>query len=161
MQLYRPGTTLASQAPESTFTGDVRISNYHRRAAPSRLVSAATVFAPGSRTPWKRNPFGQTIIVTAGVGWVQGTGEAIREVRAGDTVWFPPGQRHWEGATPTQAMTYVAIHEGSVEFEERVTNEEYGRGLRASDTSATSRRASEPVGPNASERASRRLPDQR
>ncbi|MBC7800013.1 MAG: cupin domain-containing protein, partial [Gemmatimonadaceae bacterium] len=89
-------------------------------------------FNPGARTPWKVNPLGQTLIVTAGVGWAQCGGAEVVEIRAGDMVWCPPGQRHWEGATPDQAMTYVAIHEGSVEFRERVADEDYRKGPIAS-----------------------------
>jgi quercetin dioxygenase-like cupin family protein len=85
-------------------------------------------FPPGARTPWKANPLGQTLIVTNGIGWAQGDGEQIVEIRAGDLVWCPPGQRHWEGATPDRAMTYIAIHEGSVEFLDKVTDEEYQEG---------------------------------
>ncbi len=123
------------KAPESSFTGDVRISGYFRRAAPSRLAGATVTFTPGSRTPWKVNPMGQTLIVTSGMGWAQSEGEEIVEIRKGDRVWCAPGQRHWEGATPDQAMTYVAIHEEpdgrGVEFGEKVTDEEYRRGPSA------------------------------
>ena len=132
MQIYRPGTVPTSKAPESSFTGDVQIGNYYRRAAPSRLVGATATFAPGSRTPWKINPLGQTLIVTSGVGWAQCAGEEIVEIRAGDTVWCPPGARHWEGATPDQAMTYVAVQEegdaGGIRFVASVTDEEYRKG---------------------------------
>ena len=123
-----PGT----KAPEKTFTGNVYISGYFRRPAPSRLVGATATFTPGSRTPWKVNPFGQTLIVTSGVGWAQSAGEEIVEIRVGDIIWCPPGQRHWEGATPDQAMSYVAIQEEengrAVEFIEKVTDGEYRKG---------------------------------
>ena len=129
MQLDRSGTLPINKAPEKSFTGDVTISGYVRRAAPSRLVGATVSFAPGARTPWKVNPLGQTLVVTSGVGWAQGEGEEVVEIRAGDVVWCPPGQRHWEGATPGHAMTYVAIQEEpdgkTVEFREKVTDEEY------------------------------------
>ena len=129
MDIYRPGAAPTDKPPESSFTGDVRIGNYHRRAAPSRLVGATVTFAPGSRTPWKVNPLGQTLIVTSGIGWAQCADGPIVEVRAGDTVWCPPGERHWEGATPDQAMTYVAIQEegdaDGVRFLASVTDDEY------------------------------------
>lgn len=129
MQLYRNGSLPTNKAPENNFTGDVYISGYFQRTAPSRLAGAAVTFAPGSRTPWKVNPLGQTLIVTSGLGWAQGEGEEIVEIRPGDIIWCPPGQRHWEGATPDQAMTYVAIQESAlVEFEEKVTDEEYRKG---------------------------------
>ena len=134
MQIYRSGVSPTNRALESTFTGDVQIGGYFRRAAPSRLAGASVTFAPGARTPWKVNPLGQTVVVTSGVGWAQLEGEEIAEVRAGDVIWFPPGQRHWEGATPAQAMTYVAVQEeggAGVQFLERVTDEEYRKGLLA------------------------------
>lgn len=133
MQIYRNDTSPTNRAPEESFAGDVYISHYFRRTAPSRLVDAAATFTPGSRTPWKVNPLGQTLIVTSGVGWAQCKGEEIVEIHPGDIVWCPPGERHWEGATPGQSMTYVAIQEegdgGIVEFGERVTDEEYRMGL--------------------------------
>ena len=128
MQIYRNGSGPSTRAPEASFTGEVTISGYFRRGAPSRLAGATASFPPGSRTPWKVNPVGQTLVVISGVGWAQGEGEGIVEIRAGDIVWCPPGQPHWEGATPDQPMTYVAIHETTVEFRERVTDEEYQKG---------------------------------
>ena len=128
MQLHRNGTLPANRPPEDTFTGDVFIGAFFRREAPSRLVGAIATFNPRSRTPWKVNAFGQTLIVTSGVGWAQCEGEEIKEIRAGDVIWCPPGQRHWEGATPDQAMTYVAMHEGIVEFRGKVTDEECQKG---------------------------------
>lgn len=136
MRIHRPGSLPTKKAPEQNFTGDVHISDYIERPAPSRLVSATVTFAPGARTPWKVNPLGQTLFVTSGVGWAQGEGEEIAEIRAGDIVWCPPGQRHWDGATPEQAMTYIAVHEAqdgrAVEFREKVTDEEYHKGLSLS-----------------------------
>ena len=129
MHIYRNGSGPTSRAPEENFTGDVHISGYFRRGAPSRLAGAAATFTPGARTPWKVNPLGQTLIVTSGVGWAQCEGEEIVEIRAGDMIWCPPGRRHWEGATPDHAMTYIAVHEGTVEFREKVTDEEYQDGL--------------------------------
>lgn len=128
MHLYRNGTLPTNRPPEATFTGDVQISGYFQRESPSRLTGAVVTFSPSARTPWKVNPVGQTLIVTSGAGWAQSEGEAIVEIRAGDMIWFPPGRKHWEGATPSQAMTYVAIQEGGVEFGESVTDAEYGKG---------------------------------
>ena len=134
MQIDRSGTTTVSKAPESSFTGEVLISGYFRRAAPSRLAGATVTFTPGSRTPWKINPAGQTLVVTDGVGWAQADGEEVHELRAGDVVWCPPGQRHWEGARPDQEMTYVAVQEegdsGGVVFLAAVTDQEYRQGPR-------------------------------
>ncbi|CAM3184855.1 Cupin type-2 domain-containing protein [Deinococcus saxicola] len=132
MQIYRNDALPTKHAPESTFTGDVFISGYFRRAAPSQLAGASVTFSPGSRTPWKVNPLGQTVIVTSGVGWAQIEGEEITEIHPGDFIWFAPGQKHWEGATPNQTMTYVAVQEegsgGMVQFEAKVTDEDYRKG---------------------------------
>ena len=132
MQLDRNGTLPTNKAPEENFTGDVYVSDYFEREAPSRLAGATVTFTPAARTPWKVNPLGQTLIVTSGVGWTQCEGEEIVEIRAGDIVWCPPGHRHWDGATPDHAMTYIAIHEAkdgkTVEFGEKVTDEEYQKG---------------------------------
>jgi quercetin dioxygenase-like cupin family protein len=125
MQIYRNKTLPTNRPPENTFTGDVYINGYFQRAAPSRLAGAIVTFQPGARTPWKVNPLGQTLIVLSGAGLAQCEGEEIAEIRAGDMIWCPPGQRHWEGATPDYAMTYVALHEGAVEFKQKVTDEEY------------------------------------
>lgn len=132
LRIYPRGSLPTSQAPEHNFTGEVAISDYLVRPAPSRLVSATVTFAPGARTPWKVNPLGQTLFVTSGVGWAQGEGEDVVEIRAGDIVCCPPGQRHWDGATPEHGLTYIAVHEvqdgRGVLFGERVTDEEYRQG---------------------------------
>ena len=132
MQIHRNGDAPSNKAPEDAFAGDVVIGDYFRREAPSRLAGATVTFAPGSRTPWKVNPTGQTLIVTSGVGWARCAGGEVVEIRAGDVVWCPPGERHWEGATPDQAMTYVAVQEeedaGGVQFGEQVNDEEYRKG---------------------------------
>ena len=131
MLIHRYGSGPTNRAPESTFTGDVNISGYFQRSAPSRLAGAAASFPPGARTPWKMNPSGQTLVVTSGVGWAQCEGEAVVEIRAGDLIWCPPGQRHWEGGTPDQAMTYIAMHEGTVHFGQKVSDDEYRQGPTA------------------------------
>ena len=132
MHIDRNGSLPTTRPPEQSFTGDVSISYYFARPAPSRLVGAAVAFGPGARTPWKVNPLGQTLLVTSGVGWAQAEGEDIVEIRAGDLVWFPPGQRHWEGAAPDHAMTYIALDEAqdgrAVAFHEKVTDAEYRQG---------------------------------
>ena len=138
MQIYRNGTLPTNKAPEKNFTGDVTISNYFEREAPSRLVSATVTFAPGARTPWKVNPLGQTLIVTSGVGWTQCEGEEIVEIRVGDIIWCPPERRHWDGATPGQGLTYIAIQEArdgrAVEFGEKVMDEEYRKGVSSTSS---------------------------
>jgi 4-carboxymuconolactone decarboxylase len=91
-------------------------------------------FEPGARTHWHRHPLGQTLIVTSGVGRVQGWGEPVEEIRPGDVVWIPAGQKHWHGASPTTSMTHVAISERldgkTVEWMEKVTDEQYGAAVR-------------------------------
>jgi quercetin dioxygenase-like cupin family protein len=86
-------------------------------------------FEPGARTAWHTHPLGQTLIITAGCGWAQCNGESIEEIRPGDVVWFPPGVKHWHGATPTTAMTHIAIQEKlngkPVDWMEKVTDEQY------------------------------------
>ncbi len=128
MKIHRH-TSSTTLAPESTFTGDVQIGDYFRRPAPSRLAGARVAFPAGSRTPWKINPLGQTIVVTDGIGLAQTEGEEIIEIRPGDFLWFAPGQKHWEGATPDSAMTCIAVQEEDsgqiVRFLASVTDEEY------------------------------------
>ena len=132
LRIHPAGTLPTTKAPEQNFSGEVYISDYFERPAPSRLVGAMVTFLPGARTPWKINPLGQTLLVTSGVGWAQGEGEEIVEIRAGDLIWCAPGRRHWDGATPTHALTYIAIQETqdgrAVEFGEKVTDEEYHQG---------------------------------
>lgn len=128
MELHRSKASPTVTAPESTFTGDVQIGGYFRRESPSRLAGATVTFAPGARTPWKVNPLGQTIIVTSGIGYAQAEGQEIVEIRPGDVLWFPPGQNHWEGALPTQPMSYIAVQEEEgqiVQFLAAVTHNEY------------------------------------
>ncbi len=132
MKIHQSGSLATNKAPEKNFTGDVYISDYFECDTPSRVVSATVTFTPGSRTSWKVNSLGQTLIVTSGIGYAQCEGEEIVEIRAGDIVWCAPLKRHWDGAAPNHAMTYIAIHEvkdgSAVEFEEKVTDEEYQKG---------------------------------
>ena len=128
MHIHRHGAGPSHRPPESSFTGDVLISGFGQRAAPSRMVGAAASFGPGARTPWKVNPLGQTLVITSGVGWAQCEGAEVVEVRAGDWIWCPPGRPHWEGGTPDHAMTYIALHEGQVEFTGPVSDAQYHAG---------------------------------
>jgi len=90
---------------------------------------ASVTFEPGAHTAWHWHPLGQTLIVTAGCGWVQSEGQQKVEVRPGDVIWCPPKERHWHGATPTTAMTHIAIQEALdgkvVEWMEKVSDEQY------------------------------------
>ena len=111
------------------FTGTVRIDPLFQAPAPARAQGASVTFEPGARTAWHMHPLGQTLIVTAGCGWTQCEGEPVAEIRAGDVIWCPPNHRHWHGATPTTAMTHIAIQEALngkvVEWMEKVSDEEY------------------------------------
>jgi quercetin dioxygenase-like cupin family protein len=96
---------------------------------PTRLSGGLVTFEPGARTMWHTHPLGQTLFVTSGLGWVQCEGGPIEEIRPGDVVWFPPGEKHWHGATATTAMTHLAITESldgkNVEWLEKVSDEQY------------------------------------
>ena len=111
MEITKIGSQASAKGPTDWFTGSVRIDSRFQRPAPARIGGAIVTFEPGARTAWHRHPLGQTLIVTAGCGRVQRDGGPIEEIRAGDIVWFEPGERHWHGASPTTAMTHIAIAE--------------------------------------------------
>jgi quercetin dioxygenase-like cupin family protein len=131
MEIRRIGTQASSKGPSDWFTGTVRIDPLFQAPTPARVQGASVTFEPGARTAWHTHPLGQTLIVTAGCGWVQRDGEPIEEVRPGDVVWFPPGEKHWHGATLTTAMTHIAIQEQldgkAVDWREKVSEEQYHR----------------------------------
>lgn len=131
MEIKRVGSQASSKGPSDWFTGTVRIDPLFTAPDPA-LVSAATVtFEPGARTAWHTHPLGQTLIVTAGCGWVQRESGPIEEIHPGDVVWIPPHEKHWHGATPTNAMTHIAIQEKKdgkvVDWMEHVTGQQYHR----------------------------------
>jgi quercetin dioxygenase-like cupin family protein len=129
MKVMRAGSLPSMVASHENFTGAVRIEPLNNAPAPSLVTCASVTFEPGARTAWHTHPLGQTLIVTSGCGWTQCEGEAIVEIRAGDVIWCPPGHKHWHGATPTTAMTHIAIQEalnGSVgTWLEKVSDAEY------------------------------------
>jgi quercetin dioxygenase-like cupin family protein len=133
MQIKRAGSQPSSRGPAEYFTGSVRIDPLYAAAEPARVSCAYVTFEPGARSAWHTHPLGQTLIVTAGCGWTQCEGENIVEIRAGDVIWCPPGHKHWHGATSITAMTHIAVQESlngkSVEWLEKVTDEEYLRGV--------------------------------
>ena len=133
MQIQRNGSVPSAKGPAANFTGDVRIDMPFPAIEPGRAAGAIVTFEPGARTAWHTHPLGQTLIVTAGVGWTQLEGENVETIRAGDIVRCPARVRHWHGGTATTSMTHVAIAEAldgsSVEWMEHVTDEEYLRGL--------------------------------
>jgi len=131
MEIRRVGSQSSTKGPVDWFTGTVRIDPLFQANAPTRASDASVTFKPGARTAWHTHPLGQTLIVTAGRGWVQCEGGAIEEIRPGDVVWFPPNEKHWHGATPTMAITHIAIQEALdgkvVDWMEKVSDEQYRR----------------------------------
>jgi quercetin dioxygenase-like cupin family protein len=130
-EITRAGSQPSRAGPAEYFTGTVRVDPVFPVREPGRVSSASVTFEPGARTAWHTHPLGQTLIVTSGLGWVQAEGGPVEEVRPGDVVWFPPGQRHWHGATPTTAMTHLAIQETlngkNVDWLEKVGDAQYRR----------------------------------
>ena len=135
MEFKRSGSQPSAKGPDEYFTGSVRIDSPFQGSAPARVGGAIVTFEPGARTAWHTHPLGQTLIVTSGRGWVQSEGGPKVEIRPGDMIWCPPNERHWHGATPTTAMTHIAIVEQldgkNVEWMEKVTDEEYLAGSGA------------------------------
>jgi quercetin dioxygenase-like cupin family protein len=129
MNINRIGLQPSRKGPAEYFTGTVRIDPLFQASEPARVVGATVTFEPGARTAWHTHPLGQHLIVTAGCGWVQRAGGQIEEVHPGDVVWFPPGEKHWHGATPTTAMTHIAIQEQlngkTVDWMDKVSDEQY------------------------------------
>jgi quercetin dioxygenase-like cupin family protein len=129
MEIKRSGTQPSGKGPEEYFTGSVRVDPLFNAPAPARVFGATVTFEPGARTAWHTHPLGQTLIVTAGCGRVERWGGPIEEVRPGDVVWFPAGEKHWHGAAPTTAMTHIAIVEQldgkSADWMEKVSDEQY------------------------------------
>ena len=129
MEIKRSGSQPSMKGPAEWFTGTVRIDPLFAEADPSRVSGALVTFEPGARTAWHTHPLGQRLIVTAGCGWVQCSGGPKREIRAGDVVLCPPGEKHWHGATPTTAMSHVAVQESlngkPVDWLEHISDDEY------------------------------------
>ncbi len=129
MDIKRCGSQPSGKGPADYFTGAVRLDPLITAPAPARVTGASVTFEPGARTAWHTHPLGQTLIVTAGCGWVAREGGPTEEIRPGDVVWFPPGEKHWHGATPTTAMTHIAIQEAvdgkAVEWLEKVSDAQY------------------------------------
>jgi len=129
IEIKRNGSRASTKGSPDWFTGSVRVDPLFQAPDPARVSGAQVTFEPGARTAWHTHPLGQTLIVTAGLGWVQGDGGPIAEVRPGDVVWFPPRLKHWHGATPTTAMTHIAIQESldgrNVDWMEKVSDQQY------------------------------------
>jgi len=133
--ITRAGSQASRNGPAENFTGSVRVDYLFQAEEPSRTSGAFVTFEPGARTAWHVHPLGQTLIVTAGSGWVQQGGGPVQVIRPGDVVRIPPGQKHWHGATATTGMTHIAIqeqHDGkTVDWMEKVTDEQYRAGSSA------------------------------
>src|SRR3954454_10299625 len=111
MEIKRVGSQPSGKGPADWFTGTVRVDPLFQTSDPARVSMALVTFEPGARTAWHTHPLGQTLVVTAGSGRVQREGGPIEEIRPGDVVWFPPGEKHWRGAGPATAMSHIAIWE--------------------------------------------------
>jgi quercetin dioxygenase-like cupin family protein len=142
MDIKRAGSQPSAKGPAEYFTGTVRVDPLFEAPEPARARGASVTFEPGARSAWHTHPLGQTLIVTAGCGWTQCWGGPIEEIRQGDVISCLPGVKHWHGATPTTAMTHIAIQEALngkvVEWMEKVSDEQYlaGPGRRARDDMA-------------------------
>ena len=129
MNIKRNGSQPSGKGNADWFTGMVRVDQPFQADVPARVGGATVTFEPGARTAWHTHPLGQTLFVTAGLGWVQREGGPVEEIRPGDVVWFAPAEKHWHGASPTTAMTHIAVAEKldgkSVEWLEHVTDGQY------------------------------------
>ena len=132
MEIKKSGSQPSRKGPAEYFTGTVRIDPLFDAPEPARIRCAAVTFQPGARTAWHTHPLGQTLIVTAGLGLAQRWDGPVEEIRPGDVVWFPPGEKHWHGAAASTAMTHIAMQEalnGSpVDWMEKVSEEQYAAG---------------------------------
>jgi 4-carboxymuconolactone decarboxylase len=130
LHISRAGTRPVATAPAQNFSGAVKVEMLHTPSGAQRASAGSVSFAPGARTAWHTHPLGQTLIVTAGCGREQHEGGPIEEIRPGDVIWFPPGEKHWHGASPVTSMTHIAIQEQfdgkAVDWLEKVTDEQIG-----------------------------------
>ena len=142
IRITRAATQAPRPLPGDNFTGSVRMDSSFQVGEPVRISGGRVLFEPGARTAWHTHPLGQTLIVTAGTGRVQRWGDPADEIRQGDVVWIPPGQKHWHGAAPNSSMTHIAVTEQldgkAVEWMEKVSDAQYDSPLRgqASNTPA-------------------------
>ena len=131
MEIKRSGSQPSTKGPADYFTGAVRVDPLFEAPEPARVLGASVTFEPGARTAWHTHPLGQTLIVTSGLGRAQRWHGPVEEIRPGDVIWFPPGEKHWHGATATTAMTHIAIVEQlngkSADWMEKVSDDQYRR----------------------------------
>jgi quercetin dioxygenase-like cupin family protein len=131
MEISRNGTRPSNKGPADYFTGQVRVDRLFSASEPARSNGAYVTFEPGARSAWHTHPLGQTLIVTAGSGWVQAWGQPTQEIGPGDVIWTPPGEKHWHGAKATTSLTHIAIQEALngkvVDWMEKVGDDQYPR----------------------------------
>jgi quercetin dioxygenase-like cupin family protein len=129
MDIKHSGSQHSTKGSTDYFTGAVRVDPLFQASDPARVVGSSVTFEPGARTAWHTHPLGQTLIVTGGCGLAQRWGGPAEEIRPGDVIWIPPGEKHWHGATAMTAMTHMAIQERldgkTVDWMEKVTDEQY------------------------------------
>ena len=139
IQITRSGSQPPRPGTADNFTGSVRVDSSFQANAPARVYGGRVTFEPGARTAWHAHPLGQILIVTAGTGRVQRWGDPVDEIRQGDVVWIPPGQKRWHGAAPNSSMAHIGIAEQldgkTVEWMEQVSDAQYGAQLRAQGAS--------------------------
>lgn len=129
MDHYRNGARPTRQAPAEYFTGTVWMDPIVEAPEPARVRALRVAFEPGARTAWHSHPLGQTLYVLSGTGRFQTWGEAVIEIKPGDTIWIPPGEKHWHGAAPESSMTHIAVQESldgkHADWMEQVSDEDY------------------------------------
>ncbi len=133
MDIHLAGSRPTRRAPKEYFTGTVLQDPIVATTLPARLVATRVAFEPGARTNWHSHPLGQTLYVISGVGRVQKKGEPVREIKPGDVVWIPPGEKHWHGGAPNNGMVHIAMQEALdgnyAEWMEPVTDAEYSAAV--------------------------------
>jgi quercetin dioxygenase-like cupin family protein len=137
MDIKRSGSQPSTKGPAEYFTGTVRVDPLFQSAAPARVSGASVTFEPGARSAWHTHPLGQILIVTSGFGLTQCWGKPPVKIRPGDVISCPPGEKHWHGASPTTALTHIAIQEALddrvVDWMERVGDEDYAAAAAAAE----------------------------
>ena len=154
IKIMRSGSQASRQGPAETFSGTVLVDPLFQPSAPARSSGSLVTFQPGARTAWHSHPLGQILIVTAGVGRVQRWGDPVDEIRRGDVVWIPPGQKHWHGAAPNSSVAHIAIVEQlngkTVDWMEKVSDAQYSEPVRTqganSGTAAKPKPSQGPIG---------------
>ena len=129
MKIIKAGSRPTRKASSEYFTGTVWQDPIIEADEPARVRALKVAFEPGARTAWHTHPLGQTLHIISGTGLMGLRNEVPRVIKAGDTVWIPPGEEHWHGASATNSMTHIAIQEelnGSVaEWLEKVSDDQY------------------------------------